>query len=233
MLVEPNYNLELQLSTSLDSFKTDFYFNDNASLGLDPGYDAKVFGQGTPGFSIYSHLVEGNTGLAMGIQSLGNADLADTSISLGVNANQGEQLTFSISVNTLPVGISVYLDDTISNTSTLLNSGDYVLTPTKDLSGTGRFFLRFADSALSNVDNTLDALRIYTNDIDKTIVITGQLLEATTATVYDLQGRLVVVAPLEISNTRQSIDVSNLSTGVYVVQLTDAVKNKSQKLIIK
>ncbi len=54
-----------------------------------------------------------------------------------------------------------------------------------------------------------------------------------TAVVYDLQGREVAKAPLETSKTRQSIDVSNLSTGVYVVQLTDAVKNKSQKLIIK
>ncbi len=229
----PNQNLELQLSTSLNSFKTDFYFNNNSSLGLDPGYDAKVFGQGTPTFSLYSHLVEDNTGVAMGIQSLGVMDLRDTSISLGVNANQGEQLRFSISVNTLPATVSVYLDDTVASTSTLLNSGDYMLTPETNLSGTGRFYLRVTDSALSTPQNALDNLSIYTNDINKTVVISGQLLETTTANIYDLQGRVVSTSILETTNRSQTIDVRSLSAGVYVLQISNATQNKTQKVIIK
>jgi hypothetical protein len=227
-----NYNLKLDLIASNTS-RTSFYFNENSSLGLDPGYDAAVYGANGNDFLIYSHLVENNTGRAMALQSLNTSELNNVTIPLGVNAHQGEQLRFTISDANLPSTVSVYLEDTTTNTSTLLTILDYVLTPTTDLSGTGRFFLRFADSALSDVDNTLDALRIYTNDSDKTIVITGQLLEATTANVYDLQGRLVAASQLETSKSRQSIDVSNLSTGVYVVQLTDASNSKSQKLIIR
>jgi hypothetical protein len=108
-----------------------------------------------------------------------------------------------------------------------------VFTPTTNLSGTGRFFLHFADSALSTDSTNLEALNIYTNKVAQTIVISGQLGESTTANLYDLQGRTVKVAQLETSKTNQTIDTSNLSTGVYVIQLTNASASKSQKIIIR
>jgi hypothetical protein len=156
-----------------------------------------------------------------------------TVIPLGVNANQGEQLTFSILESTLPDTIEVYLEDTVTNTFTLLNSGDYTLTPNVALNGTGRFYLRFGEGALSTTETTLADLNIFTNQNDKTIVIAGQLLEPTTASVYDIQGRLVNTTALATTSRTQSIDVSNLSSGVYVVQLTNGTQNKTQKVIIR
>lgn len=228
-----NYNLEITASTTNTTFKTDFYFNGMSSLGLDPGYDSKLFGEAAPSFSIYSHLVEDNIGLPMGIQSLGENDLATVSIPLGVNANQGEQLTFSISESTLPSTIDVYLDDTVANTSTLLTSGNYILTPNITLNGTGRFYLRTGDSALSSTENTLNSLTIYTNETEKTVVITGQLVEDTKVNIYDLQGRNVISKDLNSSSTSNTIDVSNLSIGVYVVQLQNGTQSKTQKVILK
>jgi hypothetical protein len=229
----PNYNLELQLSTSVNSFKTDFYFNDSSSLGLNPGYDAKLFGQSAPDFAIYSHLLEDNTGLPMAIQSLGSLHIADISIPLGVNANPGEQLTFTISDSSLPSTVTVYLDDTLENTSTLLNTSDYVLNPIVDLSGTGRFYLRVSNSTLATPENTLDTMRIYTNNTAKTIVITGELLEATTAKVYDIQGRLVNNTTLNSRDTTNRIDVSSLADGVYVVLIESTAGNRTQKVILR
>ena len=221
------YVLKLALNTDATA---SFFFNDNASRGLDAGYDAKVFGGNTP---IFSHLVEDNTGVPMALQALAISDLSDVSIPLGVNANQGEQLTFNIALSTLPSTVSVYLDDTVNNTSTLLNTSDYVLTPNANLIGTGRFYLRISDSSLSTSENTLDALNIYTNEADKTIVIAGQLLDTTKATIYDLQGRAVLSTDLITSNRSQSIDVSGLSIGVYVVELNNGIQNKTQKVIIR
>ena len=228
----PNYMLNLNLEHSYTS-RTNFFFTANASRGLDPGYDAAAYGTNANNTPIYSHLVEDNTGRAMAMQSLGEQDFYDIVIPLGVNNSQGTQITFSIGETTLPTTVKVYLEDQVANTVTLLNASDYVLTPTTNLVGTGRFFLRFTDNALSTVDNTLDTLSIYTNNTEKTIVMAGQLLESTTANVYDLQGRLVATRQLETSKTRQSIAVSNLSSGVYVVQLSDVKQSKSLKVIIQ
>jgi autotransporter-associated beta strand protein len=227
-----NYKLILELDTAT-TFSTSFYFNANSSRGLDPGYDAAAFGENANNSPIYSHLVEDNTGRAMAMQSLSETDFTDIVIPLGVHSDQGTQLIFSIGETTLPSAIQVYLEDQVTHTTTLLNTSDYVLTPTTNLSGTGRFFLRFFDNALSDIDNTFDALNIYANNTTKTIVIAGQLLDATLAHIYDLQGRLVTKTRLKTDITNQSIDTSNLSTGVYVIQLESAALNKSQKIIIR
>ena len=113
-----------------------------------------------PPFALFSHLVEDNMNIPFATQALGKVDYNDTTIPLGVNANMGQQLTFSIVENTLPTEIEVYLDDTDASTSTLLNSADYVITPAADLSGTGRFFLRFSNSALSITENELETIKM-------------------------------------------------------------------------
>ncbi|WP_179348047.1 GEVED domain-containing protein [Winogradskyella pacifica] len=225
--------LKLNARTTTQNYTTQFYFNANATKGLDAGYDATIWGGTAPNFSLFSHLVEDNSGLPIALQTLDVTDLSNVTIPLGVNANQGEQLTFSINASTLSSTVSVYLEDNVANTSTLLNTTDYVLTPSTTLSGVGRFYLRVANSTLSTIDNTLDQLSIYTNKADKTIVIAGQLLEPTTASVYDVQGRLVSTTQLQTTVRSQAIDVSNLSPGIYVVKLHNAAQNKTQKVIIR
>jgi hypothetical protein len=225
--------LRLKLESGENDYNTDFYFNDNSTRSLDPGYDAGIFNASLPDFYIYSHLVEGNSGRAMAIQSLGSADVSDVIVPIGVNANQGEQLTFTIDQSTLDNNIAVYLDDTDAHTSTLLTAADYTLTPNEALNGVGRFYLRFGDAALSTTGTTLNDLNIYTNQKDQTIVINGLVLEATTARVFDLQGRLVNTIQLESSNRSQTIDVSHLSSGVYVVQLSNSQQRTTKKVILR
>jgi hypothetical protein len=127
--------LKLNASAANKDYTTEFYFNANASLGLDPGYDGKVSGNVAPSYTLYSHLVEGNTGIPIALQALNPSDLTNTIIPLGVNTNQGEQITFSISESTLPSDVEVYLEDNVTNTVTLLNTGYYTLTPNISLNG--------------------------------------------------------------------------------------------------
>jgi hypothetical protein len=224
--------LKLNASTSAKDYTTQFYFNDNASQGLDPGYDGKILGS-APNFALYSHLVQDDNGLPMALQALNPLDLTNVVIPLGVNAVQGAQLTFSISDTTLPSSILVYLDDTVFNTSTLLNSGDYTLTPNVPLNGIGRFYLRVSNSTLSSPQNTLDAISINTNNADKTIIIIGELLEATRAHVYDIQGRLLTRIALQTNLTSQNIDASSLTTGIYIVELQSATGTRTKKVVIR
>mgnify|MGYP003113474451 CR=1 FL=1 len=226
--------LKLKTSANDKTYHTDFYFNSNASLGLDPGYDASVWNNVPPNFALYSHLVQDNTGIAMAIQALNDNDLSNSVVSLGVNASANEELTFSILESTLPSSVRVYIEDTESNTVTLLNSSDYSFTPTSGISGSGRFFLRFESDALSNIEQQLEDLNIYTNAIQKTIVIDGPLHSKTNFNLYDIHGRLVNSQVLDVTDTNQSIDIAQLSTGIYIVELiSETNKKRIEKLVVK
>lgn len=225
--------LMLQLNTETKTFKTDFYFNANASLGLDPGYDSGVYGGTAPEFALYSNLVENNQGKQFAIQSLGSTDLNDVVIPLGVNATQGEQLRFSILESTLPESVNVYLDDTLENTSTLLNNGDYVITPANDLSGTGRFYLRTTEDALSTIENELEAIQIFASNTTAEIIISGQLSKNTVIEVYDVQGKQVLSAQLDDTALDNRVNTASLSAGVYVINVYSNTQQKSQKVILK
>ena len=223
----------LNASTASDSYSTDFYFNANASTGFDLGFDAELFAT-PPAFALYSHLVDDNEGEPIALQALNTTDLGNTTIALGVNASQGVQVTFTISVNELPVTTEVYLDDTVANTSTLLNTSDYVLTPATALSGTGRFFLRVEDDTLlSTTENNLETLNIFALNDSKEVIVNGQLLNDTMFNLYDIQGRLVLSTQLDNTLSQNRIDVSSLSGGVYVIGVQNNTHQISQKVIIK
>ena len=199
---------------------------------MDPGYDASVFGGVAPDFAIYSHLVEDNSGVDFGIQSLAYSDVNDITIPIGINAPQGEQLSISIGESTIPSDVNIYFQDNVSNTSHLLNSSDYVFTPDSDLFGAGRFYLRFSTSTLTLEDNYLNDLQIYASISPKTIFINGQLSDKTTIVLYDLQGRSVLSEDLDQNSYSNKINVSAISSGVYIVKLKMGSIIKTQKVII-
>lgn len=227
--------LKLQLNTSNELYHTNFYITDNASLGLDIGYDAAIFGNNAPVFSIYSHLVEDNNGLDMAIQSIAFRDLAnEVIIPLGVNVTQGQQATISIADIDFPSDIEVYLEDNADNTFTLLTNSNYTFTANSNLSGTGRFFLRLTRNSLSSnsIDEFNSSLNIYTTKTPSTLFIKGQLPDDTEVNIIDLQGRLVLKYRLDGAKTSNQIDLSNVNTGVYIVKLTNRNYVKSQKVVI-
>ncbi|MDB9961690.1 T9SS type A sorting domain-containing protein [Oceanihabitans sp.] len=226
-------NLELTLTKEDTSYKTDFYFTENASQGLDPGYDSQTFGGVTPEFSIYSHLVAENSGISMAIQSVSNSDLSNVTIPIGINSLQGEQVSVSISNSTLPVSIEVYLEDNVTNTITLLTDNNYQFTPSSNINGTGRFFLRFVDASLTVDELALNNLHVYATLTPKTLFIKGLLNSNTSVKIYDLQSRLVLTTNLNTSSDSNQVDLSNLVTGVYMVSISNNAMTKTQKIIVK
>ncbi|SDH76179.1 Por secretion system C-terminal sorting domain-containing protein [Winogradskyella thalassocola] len=224
--------LKIGLSSNTSTYNTDVYFNGNASEGLDKGYDADLWGSVVPEFSIYSHLVQDNTGKPIALQALNTNSLSNVSIPLGVHANLGEQITFSISETTLPATINVFLDDVLTNTSTLLTNSDYTITPSTDLSGTGRFFLRTTEEALSIADNNFDAISIFYEKRAKDVLINGRIQNNTVVEIYDMQGRKVLSSPLDAAVLENRIHVASLNAGVYLVNLKNSLEQKTQKIII-
>ena len=228
-------HLQLELSNaSGDVYNTDFYFTDNASNGMDFNYDASIYGEQAPsGFALYSQLLEENTGIDMAIQSLGFDALSNAVIPLGVHIGQGQEFTISLSESTIPSQIEVYLEDTQSNTFTLLNTTDYTITSTEDLTTIGRYFLRFNVDTLGVNASTENDLEIYTTTQPKGLIVEGQLLEDSRLTFYDLQGRHIESIVLSSSQTRHLVDISMLSSGIYIVTLENDIQNKTKKIIVK
>lgn len=229
----PLTHFTVNLSSLNNTNKTEFYFNSAASEGFDLGYDAKLWGDTNTNLGIYSHLVQNNAGIAMALQTLNDSNLTGVTIPLGVNASNGEQIRFTISESTLPESVNVYLEDTVKNTITLLNTGDYVFTPSATISGTGRFFLRISENALSSVEDNLDTISIYALQNSKELVVTGQLEDSAYIELFDIQGRKVLTTTLDSRALENRIDVSALTVGVYVAAVQNNGHQKSQKVIIK
>ena len=167
------------------------------------------------------------------IQAVGETDYIDLTIPLGVNANMGEQITFSIQSSTVPESVNVYLDDNLANKSTLMNTSDYIFTPITKLEGTGRFQLRFSQKTLSHSHQEVSGLDIYTSQATKEIVVNGQLAKNSSAKVFDVQGRLVKTMVLDHYNQQNRLDVSHLRAGIYVIQISNMNQVRSEKLILK
>ena len=226
--------LKLEASSNGSTYSTDFYFNSNATSGLDPGYDAAIFGGNVPSFSIYSYLVQNDDGTPFTIQALNNSAMDNVIIPLGIEASQGQDITISIFETDIPESIDVYLEDTLTNTFTLLNSNNYTFTAGSDLNDGGRFYLRFEGDALGTPDSTIENINIAFNKNNEAVVISGQLKNETRLKIYDLNGKVLSSKSLDLETTIQSINVSHLSTGIYIVELISVTNEKRiQKLIIR
>lgn len=222
----------LLMTSSNSNFSTDVYFTDSATLGLDLGYDASHFDGAPTDFSIYSELVENNTGTDLAIQAISSSDISNNPIiPLGVNLGQGVQVTISLVNSSL--NHNIYLEDALTNTFTLLNTSEYTFTAATDLSDTGRFYLRFDANVLSVGDSDLDNIQVYNNSDRKEIIVRGQLNDATLLTLYDIQGREILRNNLNTNTITNSVSTNGYSAGVYLVQLSNSSYGITKKLIIK
>ncbi|NNC44869.1 MAG: T9SS type A sorting domain-containing protein [Winogradskyella sp.] len=230
--LNPTAHMRLKLSAGNEIGLTEFYISDQASSGLDHGYDAGHFGDIAPNFSIYSELVDNNNGVDMAVQAISYEDvLNDTRIPLGLNSPQSNNLVIELVDNNYSGYI--YLEDTLEGTFTLLNSSNYTFDINNAVSGTGRFYLRFSDQLLSSSSVDIDSIQIYNTSSPSQIMIKGHLYTPTDLVIYDVQGRGILTQKLDINQTTNNVDASNLSKGVYVVQLKGLSITKTKKIIIK
>ncbi|MBA6152940.1 discoidin domain-containing protein [Gelidibacter gilvus] len=226
---------KLNLSSASNTASTSIYFIEGTTRGLDRGYDAAAYSATKVDFSMFTNLLEDHTGLDIAIQSLPYNDFKNVIVPLGVKAKKGSELTISIDdASTLPPNINVYLEDTKTKTLTLLNNGDFKYTPTTDVNGSGRFNVHYSSRTLSIDDiESNDNLRIFTTASPKSLYIVGQLTNSTIAYLYDIQGRRVLSKVLNANSTENTMDISTLSPGVYVVKINNDHQTKTQRVIIR
>ena len=85
-------------------------------------------------------------------------------------------------------------------------------------------------TSLSVKQNKIAGLNIYPNPVKNgTLHITSNSSSAKTVVIYDVLGK-------EVSNTKtsnNSVNVSNLKGGVYIVKITEDGKTDTRKLMIE
>jgi hypothetical protein len=225
-------SFKLKLAKGPYIHETSLYFIDeNGSRGLDVTYDAGAFGSADIG----THLVEDSSGVNFVMQVLSTDDLTatDYEIAVEVRVAAGQEATISIDELNVPPGTIFYLDDTELNIQTPLIYNHYTFTPSSNLSGIGRFFLRTTSNTFSSPYTALDSVEILSLTATRKVVVQGQLRNNSTLILYDIRGRVVQTHQLQASKTRHEIDVSKLSSAVYVAKLNNKYQSKTTKLVIK
>ena len=127
----------------------------------------------------------------------------------------------------------MFLEDTVENTTTLLNDSDYVFTPSSNLNGTGRFNVRFEKETLSDSYYDLNEIKIYYTNGPETLIVQGELIEDSELKIIDIQGRVVESHILNNHSSISRINLSGLSSGIYIVQVENTLFSKTQKIAVK
>ena len=225
--------LFLEMSQNGIDRHTEIYFLENMTDGLDPSYDSGTMEMANN--TIFTRLVDNSLDTDFIIQSLLFSEMWNKTIPLGINALGGDEMTISISHRTTPADLNIYLEDAEEGTMTNLLDGDFVYTPTSDLSGAGRFFIHMTADSMSNGDVSSSMLNAY-KEIDASYITVEGLATQTNETkvsLYNILGREVLSTTLNNNMNTQTISTIGLSTGIYVIELESGTDRLTKKLIIK
>ena len=216
--------------------ETEIYFIDEGSDGIDSSYDGALIDLADSTFQIFSRILnEEDNGTKISVNALSYSEMWDKVIPIGINALGGEEMTIGISHRTTPADLNIYLEDAQQATMTNLLDGDYVLTPTSDLSGVGRFFIHMTADTMSNEDVSTSMLNAY-KEIDASYITIEGLATQTNETnvsLYNILGREVLSTTLNNNMNTQTISTVGLSTGIYVIELESGTDRLTKKLLIQ
>ena len=210
---------------------TRFYFDNDLTLGLDPGYDAGHFNQDA---SLISRLVEEDEGVGFAINAMGLEALSGVSIPLEVNQQSNVPFRISLEDSTIASDVEVQLEDRLLETLTLLNDEDFTLTAVEDLSGIGRFYLHLGNVTLGEDSFANSFASIYKGINDDYITIEGLPNSSkNNVSIYNLLGQLVANKSLNANQTKQTVSTKGFPSGIYVVELHSGRSVVTKKIIVK
>ena len=229
------YRLALKLyNADVEQAKTNFYFKNGLTLGLDPGYDAGAFNQTT---KLSTRLAQGSQETAFSINAMDINSLENARVPLEIRQNAGQAFSLSIADMEIPEDIYVYLEDTLNGTVTSLKDGDFELTAQSDLSGAERFFIVFKDNSVLSSGDTLgiNGLNVFKANNNNFVTIAGITpdLGKLDVTVYNILGMSVREKALNPATATQRVSTDGLASGLYVVQVRSANQLFNKKILVE
>lgn len=229
----------------------EFINMDGASFVFSPSYqegkdnwDAPRFPNPDEELSIVSHDPKGGSRKLMANYSPEPQDMKVFPLQIDKYRSSSYKFSFEKEF----VNAEVVLEDTYTNEIVTVEPGvTYAFDVDEndpETTASTRFNLIFNPEPLSIQDNLTDAdmtlypMTLYPNpvraeDAAVTLKFSSHTLTSNASyTIYDLVGKRVQSQPLSNSgNNEETIDVSTLSTGVYIIKVEDADSSWSRKII--
>ena len=221
--------LQLKVKSGENENMTTIIFNEDMTVGLDPGYDVGLMSYG-PGAGIYTALVEDN-GINFTRQALPVNGSVKNIIPVGIDFENGGKITFSADVEPLR-NYKFWLEDRMTGIVTDLGTKTYSVTLPAKTYGTGRFFVYVAAgrSIRPRTDNAnLLDIRIWSSQ-DRQVNIQGVVSERATCEVYDTFGHKIFETRLT-DGGYNSFNMPSAGKGVYLVKVSDGDKIRTQKVV--
>ena len=209
----PSINVKASIEGS--NKETQVYYIPGTTLGIDKGYDAGMF-EDNPAIGLYTGIEGSEIGFA--IQSVPDNDYENMVVAVGLNAAKGSTVIFSTEVTNLPV--KVYLEDRLTGKFTRLDESgsSYTVVLNAASNGTGRFFMHTKQGVTGIEQEVLSDIKAIALPQQQIIRVLGALEPSTLATVYDMNGRVLVSVTLQ-NPTENEIPFMPLSSGIYMLKL--------------
>ena len=209
------------------------YLTDTATTGFDSGWEGEVFGGIANKVDVFTELVSDNQGKNYQVQSLPISEMESMVIPVGVIAEAGKELTFSLEQTNFPTDVKVYLEDRLANTyNELTNSKTFKVTLSEALNDVGRFYLHASKSSLSLDDNAVsENISMYKSNAT-TLKVVGLPNGTSNIKLFNILGKQVLNTSF-IANGVKEITLPKLAIGVYIVQLETETSKLNKKIIIE
>lgn len=227
-------SIELNITDGTSHKTTKVNYLEGKTEGLDPGFDIGMFNGVSSDLRIYTHLVNNNEGIAFARQVLPTSNIEVTLVPVGLKAAANQEITFSAEALNLPSELKVFLEDRQTNTFTRLDeeNSKYEITLSDKLDGAGRFFIHTSTSSVLSIDNTLlEGVSVYKTNAS-TLRIVGLSQGSATVKLFNILGKQMMNTSFETSGSDE-ISLSNLATGIYIVQLETENGKLNKKIILE
>jgi hypothetical protein len=207
-------------------------FHEGMTLGLDPSYDAGLLSS-EPDFSLYTRLLSDDEGINFKIQCLPYPHSADVVIPVGLDLLAGGEVSFLTEGVYMPDVQGISLEDRMCDSITDITAeGDtYTVVLEEGVSDPGRFFLHVTayNTTSIGLNKPIEEI-ISVSFMNQMIRINGIVGATATATLFDLQGRLMGTQTL-FSGYNEWIPASSLCEGIYLLLVNDGNRRETFKIL--
>ncbi|MFC4634673.1 T9SS type A sorting domain-containing protein [Dokdonia ponticola] len=213
--------------------QTGIGFTSNATPAIDKGYDTPRLG------TFLSLFTTVDSGELLGIQARETFN-TDMEIALGFSTSIEEVTPYTISIDKFE-GIAienatVFIIDHVLNTIVNLNEQPYTFTAQKGLH-TDRFTIVFQDRDVLSADGESfreSVINLYPNPSQGQVTVAyagPSTLEK--AVITDINGKIIKRIDLQNFDQTQTMDLGDLATGMYFMQITSQETTVTKKLLIR
>jgi hypothetical protein len=227
----PTIKLIAERSQGISATKV--LYLENATTGLDAGYDAGRFSAGNNSFAVYTHLAGDITSLVdFDIQCLPAFDFSNV-IPVGLNAPANTNVVFHAETLNLPLSTPVILEDRLTgNVTDLTVAGStYEINITEKTEGTGRFFLHTKKMAATGINpgSGETDFMIIPHLQSNSLHVSGNMGNKAEIAVYDMLGRKLIQDQLT-SDGFNEVKMDGFKSGTYVVFIQSSTQKISKKI---